>query len=166
MNRKVQPLLRAGMTYLDHMPIDTGSTSKLPCSVRYDIDWVVSLPPSLLSLSLSLPFIFYFYSYSILFYFFFFCGVLCHCCFQGVHMVIGTNLSAIALSITVCANPFCRDVDSETVSWIGMISLLMHITKFRICTPQTGIPPLVPCQAFPCQRRHSCLQVIRHSSLQ
>lgn len=31
-------------------------------------------------------------------------------------MVIGTNLSAIALSITVCANPFCRDVDSETVS--------------------------------------------------
>ena len=50
------------------------------------------------------------------FIFFFFCGVLCHCCFQGVHMVIGTNLSAIALSITVCANPFCRDVDSETVS--------------------------------------------------
>lgn len=71
MNRKVQPLLRAGMTYLDHMPIDTGSTSKLPCSVRYDIDWVVSLPSSLLSLSLSLPFIFYFYSYFILFYFFF-----------------------------------------------------------------------------------------------
>lgn len=88
MNRKVQSLLRAGMTDLDRMPIDTGSTSKLPCSVRYDIDWVVSLSQSL----------------SLFFIHFFFFGALCHWFFQGVHMVMGPNLTAIALSITVCAN--------------------------------------------------------------
>lgn len=148
MNRKVQPLLRAGMTYLDHMPIDTGSTSKLPCSVRYDIDWVVSLPPSLLSLSLSLPFIFYFYSYFILFYFFFLLW------------------RALSLLLSRCSHGYRDESLCHCSKHYSMISLLMHITKFRICTPQTGIPPLVPCQAFPCQRRHSCLQVIRHSSLQ